>query len=195
LDLVLIDATNAWGYGYLTPRGLLREPPSALKRAGAVILTRCDQVAADALTKLKADVAGYAPYAPLVESTHWPTVSVNSEGRERALDEFRGKAAAAFCGIGNPAAFRHTLSQLGIDVAAFRAFPDHHPYRRADVESLEQWCEQLPAGGFVLTTQKDLVKLRIPTLAGRGLWAVRVGLAIRDGEAELHNLLQNVVTG
>jgi tetraacyldisaccharide 4'-kinase len=28
LDLVLIDATEPWGYGYLFPRGLLREPPA-----------------------------------------------------------------------------------------------------------------------------------------------------------------------
>src|SRR5262249_10280904 len=43
LDLVLIDATNPWGHGYLFPRGLLREPVSGLRRADAVILTRCDQ--------------------------------------------------------------------------------------------------------------------------------------------------------
>src|SRR5439155_4635434 len=46
LDVVLIDATEPWGYGYLLPRGLLRESPRGLKRAGAVLLTRCDQVGA-----------------------------------------------------------------------------------------------------------------------------------------------------
>ena len=44
LDLVLIDATEPWGHGRLLPRGLLREPPSGLRRADVVVLTRCDQV-------------------------------------------------------------------------------------------------------------------------------------------------------
>jgi len=195
LDLVLIDATNPWGYGYLTPRGLLREPPSALKRASAVIFSRCDQVPPDALARLKREVTRYATNVPLVESIHRPAAAVNSEGAERPLDEFRGKAVGAFCGIGNPDAFRRTLEQLGVIVTAFRTFPDHHAYRRADVESLEEWCEQLPPAAVILTTQKDLVKLRIQTLAGRALWAVRIGLAIQSEEKSFHNLLQNVVTG
>ncbi|MGE0376761.1 MAG: tetraacyldisaccharide 4'-kinase, partial [Planctomycetaceae bacterium] len=40
LDIVLIDTTNPWGYGHLLPRGLLRELPSALRRADLVVLTR-----------------------------------------------------------------------------------------------------------------------------------------------------------
>ena len=44
LDLVLIDATQPWGLGHLFPRGLLREGLGGLRRAGVVILTRCDQV-------------------------------------------------------------------------------------------------------------------------------------------------------
>src|SRR5262249_5942270 len=43
LDVVLVDASNPWGYGYLLPRGLLREPKSSLRRASVVLLTRCDQ--------------------------------------------------------------------------------------------------------------------------------------------------------
>src|SRR6185437_8849192 len=39
LDLVLVDATDPWGQGYLFPRGLLREAPAGLGRADAVILT------------------------------------------------------------------------------------------------------------------------------------------------------------
>src|SRR5262249_52484570 len=39
LDIVLIDATNPWGFGYLFPRGALREPIGSLKRAHAVMLT------------------------------------------------------------------------------------------------------------------------------------------------------------
>ena len=55
LDLVLIDATCPWGHGYLLPRGLLREPISGLKRADAVILTRCDSATRQAVQRDPAD--------------------------------------------------------------------------------------------------------------------------------------------
>src|SRR5262245_1460980 len=43
LDVVLVDATAPWGHGFLFPRGLLREAAGGLRRAGVVVLTRCDQ--------------------------------------------------------------------------------------------------------------------------------------------------------
>ena len=43
LDLVLLDCRSPWGNGYLLPRGLLREPLSALRRAHAIIFTRSRQ--------------------------------------------------------------------------------------------------------------------------------------------------------
>ena len=39
LDIVVVDATEPFGYGYLLPRGLLREPVKSLSRASC----RCDQ--------------------------------------------------------------------------------------------------------------------------------------------------------
>ncbi|MBI2431890.1 MAG: tetraacyldisaccharide 4'-kinase, partial [Candidatus Hydrogenedentes bacterium] len=43
-NILLVDATNAFGNGHLLPRGILREPVAAAGRATEIILTRCDQV-------------------------------------------------------------------------------------------------------------------------------------------------------
>jgi tetraacyldisaccharide 4'-kinase len=193
LDLVLIDATNPWGYGRLLPRGLLREPPSGLRRAGVVLLTRCDQVDADARRRLRERVASLAPDAPVVETTHRPTELVNSDREESPLISLRDRPVAAFCGIGNPAAFRRTLADLGASVADFRTYPDHHPYTRDDVAELERWSRTQPDGGLLVTTQKDLVKLRVVRLGERPLWAVRVRLAVEAGEEQLHERLRAAV--
>ena len=96
-----------------------------------------------------------------------------------------GRAVVAFCGLGNPDAFRSTLADLGATVLAFRTYPDHHPYTRDDVEALRAWAATFPAQTHVVTTQKDWVKLRTPDLAGRLLLALRVGFAFETGEAEL----------
>ncbi len=190
LDLVLIDVTEPWGYGHLLPRGLLREPRSSLRRAGLVVLTRCDQAARDRVEAVRREVRRYAPAVPVVETRHGPVELVNSGRSAAPLDGLRGRAVCAFSGIGNPDAFRRTLEDLGADVRGFRAYPDHHPYGRDDVESLRAWLRDLPAGGLVVTTQKDLVKLRVDRLGDRPLWSLRVRLQVLSGLGEFEERLR-----
>jgi len=195
LDLVLIDATNPWGHGRLFPRGLLREPVSSLRRAGAAVLTRCDQVQEKERGRIREVVARHAPAAPVAETVHRPRELINSKGQSVPLERLKDRPAAAFCGIGNPQAFRRTLEDLGAEVAEFRTFPDHHPYTRADVESLRDWARRLATDCTVLTTQKDLVKLCLPQLAARELWAVRIGLHVERGREELDRKLEEAARG
>jgi tetraacyldisaccharide 4'-kinase len=190
LDLVLIDATDPWGGGHLLPRGLLREPPSGLRRADAVVLTRCDQAAPEALADLRRRVARLAPGKPVAEAVHRPETLVNSSGAAEALARLQERPVAGFCGIGNPEAFRRTLVDLGSRLVDFHTYPDHHAYGREDVDALRERARGLPCDALLVTTQKDLVKLRVDQLAGRPLWAVRVGLAFRSGQAEVEALLR-----
>ncbi len=192
LDLVLIDATNPWGHGHLLPRGLLREPPSSLRRAGAVVLTRCDQVGRAERGGLRTVVGRLAPGVPIAETTHRP-VALGNGARTADLDTLRGRPVAAFCGIGNPEAFRRTLTDVGAEVVAFRTFPDHHPYARADVDDLRAWARQQATDCVVVTTQKDLVKLRLSDLGGRELWALRVALHVEVGQNEFDRKLEEAI--
>jgi tetraacyldisaccharide 4'-kinase len=185
LDLVLIDATCPWGYGYLLPRGLLREPIGSLKRADAVIITRCDLVSPEAVRAIRDVVMSVKPM-PIAESVHRPAEWRNGE-QTLPLDALTNRPIAAFCGLGNPDAFRQTLVKLGVNVIAWRTFPDHHPYSREDVESLREWARQLPADAAIATTQKDLVKLRVDRLGERELWALAIQLKVTTGEEALIN--------
>src|SRR6185437_5379102 len=105
---------------------------------------------------------------------------IDAEGRSHALDRLEGAKVVAFCGIDNPEGFRRTLTGLGVEVAGFRAFPDHHPYSADDVAELAEWARSLGAG-LALTTQKDSVKLRTPGLGPVPLLALRIGLEFLDG--------------
>ena len=192
LDVVLLDATNPWGHGHLLPRGLLREPPSSLRRAGVVVLTRCDQVSRAERDRLREAVGRLAPGVPVAETTHRP-VGLGNGAAAAPLERLRGGPVAAFCGIGNPEAFRRTLGDLGADVVAFRTFPDHHAYARADVDDLRGWARQQATDCVVVTTQKDLVKLRLSDLGGRELWALRIRLHVEAGGAEFDRKLEEVI--
>ncbi|MFP4347000.1 MAG: tetraacyldisaccharide 4'-kinase, partial [Desulfococcaceae bacterium] len=70
LDLVLLDCRRPVGNGRVLPRGPLREPLTALKRADAFVLTRCAGTAPD-----REDVPPFLPLGkPIFRSVHRPYV-------------------------------------------------------------------------------------------------------------------------
>ncbi len=180
-DIVLIDATNPWGYGYTLPGGVLREPISGLKRAHLVIITRSNFVSADALHAIKYRIARIAPTCPLVHSQHQPRLLKNTSS-ELNIEALHGRKVAAFCGIGNPTGFWKTLTDLGCELIDHWQFADHHQYQRSDVDDLMKWANALPADTWIITTQKDWVKLRIDSLAHKPLYALTIALVITEGE-------------
>jgi tetraacyldisaccharide 4'-kinase len=137
-------------------------------------------------------VAQTAPRAIWLELEHRPRALLAAGGRETELDALAGGRVAAFCGIGNPAGFRHTLETCGYDVAALREFPDHHAYGRDDVQSLAAWAEEQDVAA-VVCTHKDLVKIGLDRLGGRPLWAVAIGIAFHAGQSDLEAKLAEVV--
>jgi tetraacyldisaccharide 4'-kinase len=192
LDVVLIDATRPPARDHLFPRGTLREPASGLRRADAIMVTRSDQASADELASLRGWLSCRRPGTPVSVTAHAPLDLIGGEAPEPTA-VLAGKPVKAFCGIGNPNAFCRTLQSLGVDIVDYRVYADHHAYTRADVEDLQRWAETLPSDGAVLTTQKDLVKLRIAELGGRPLRAVRIGLQFRDGQPEFDTLLERCI--
>jgi tetraacyldisaccharide 4'-kinase len=192
LDIVLIDATNPWGFGHLLPRGLLREPVSSLRRAHLVVITRVDQAPRENIEAIRRRVANMRPDGAIAEATFPPARLINSTGATAALGSLSGRPVAAFCGIGNPEAFHKTLEKCGCQIADFQSFPDHHNYTRADVEDLERWSRGLEVEA-VVCTQKDLVKIALERLGEHPLWAIEIGTQIVSGgdvlEARLDRFL------
>lgn len=184
LDVVLLDAMEPFGFDHVFPRGTLREPLDALSRADVVMLSRADVVSDGEREAIRQRVAGYAPDAIWVEATHRPQRFLSCDGTSRALDDLREQPVAAFCGVGNPAGFRHTLQQAGLRVTAFREFPDHHAYREHDLEQLGRWAAESKVQQLVCT-RKDLVKIRERRLVDIPLAALTIELDITRGLREL----------
>jgi tetraacyldisaccharide 4'-kinase len=192
LNIVVIDATEPFGYGHVFPRGMLREPLANLRRADVVLLSRADLVTAEARRAIHDEVERHAPQALWTESAHAPQKLLAASGREAELRSLKGQKVAAFCGLGNPAAFRHTLEQLGCRIIAFREYPDHYPYDRAEIQNLLKWSTSSAAAAIVCS-HKDLVKVAVDQLGERPLWALVIGLQILHGEMELAARLTNLL--
>jgi tetraacyldisaccharide 4'-kinase len=188
LDIVLLDALEPFGYGRLLPRGLLREPLEGLVRAQVVALSRSDAVTTMQCGEIEARARSLAPQAAWLELAHRPSGFVTATGESLPLSELRGARVAAFCGIGNPAGFRHTLETSGLIVADLLALPDHCPYGERELARVKDW---LGAQGvqYAICTRKDVVKIPHTELSGKRLVALDIELEIVRGQAELEALL------
>ena len=164
---------------------------TGLARAKMVVLTRADMVDQSERSRIRAIVQQHAPQIGWAECRHAPSRLLAADGREESLQSLQGKRLAAFCGLGNPTGFRHTLEQCGYQVAAWREFPDHFVYNRNTVEELSRWIESQRAEAAVCT-HKDLVKLAVNELAGQPLRAVLVGLDFLSGQNELETRLNQL---
>jgi len=158
LDIVAIDATLPFGYGKMLPAGLLREPVTSLKRAGAVVITRCDQIIEAELGKLEEKLRAVNPDLVIARSIHAAVSVKSADEKEIGFETLKGRKVFAFCGIGNPDAFLKTIQALGCELVGSKAFNDHHHYTDACLADIRTQAGELGAD-LVLTTQKDWTKL------------------------------------
>jgi tetraacyldisaccharide 4'-kinase len=191
LDIVLVDALEPFGFDHVFPRGALREPVEALRRAELVCLTRADMVDRAQRRTIEARVRSVHPEALWCEVAHQPGELLSASGNRQPLTALAGRPVLAFCGIGNPAGFRHTLDGIGYRVVVWKEFPDHHAYTSVDLRKLGGWAAECRASAAICT-QKDLVKLGVDHIAGLELWAVSVEMQILAGREHLEAALERI---
>jgi tetraacyldisaccharide 4'-kinase len=155
LDVVLVDGRDPWGNGRMLPRGPLREPIASIRRADACVVTRTNGRTPDDLVSA---LERFNPEVALFHCRLEPRVFVKADGESIAPGSLKGFSAYAFSGIARPERFEDDLRGLGVRLAGSRRFPDHHPFRRRDLEEIA--LEARRCGAQVLvTTEKDLVRI------------------------------------
>ena len=156
LDIVLVNATDPFGGGAVLPLGNLREPLSALSRAGMIVLTHADAVEGERLEAVKERLRAYNADAPILEAAHKPDFLLDPRtGQRHKLSHLDGKKAVSFCGLADPSSFEDLLGRIGIETTQRWRYPDHYPYRPADIASINRVAAGLP----IVTTLKDMTRL------------------------------------
>lgn len=195
-DIVTIDATQPFGYNKMLPAGLLREPSSALKRADAVVITRCEQADETQLAELEEKLQSNNPGMIIAKAMHAAICVKSAAGEEISIEQLKGKKIFAFCGIGNPEAFFKTIRELGAKKVGSQVFNDHYHYTEKDMASI---CEQarLKDSELVLSTEKDWTKIK--QLPGSkedvpfGYLVIELKFVV--GEEEITRLIENSLSG
>lgn len=191
LNLVLIDATRPFGFDHLLPRGLLREPKRALRRADGVIVTRSDQVTPEERAALDTNIKKYHGKPPLAHAVHaWTAMRLGSKFCH--IDTLKTKHVFGVCGIGNPATFERQLSDHAEKLSGMAIYDDHYKYRSGEVSSIVNHAIERGASA-VVTTEKDWVKWRkVAEQVKLGLPVYRpvVAMEFLDGGDEVQALLE-----
>lgn len=204
LDIVTIDATLPFGYGRMLPAGLLREPVNSLKRADAVVVTRCDQIREAELSKLEEKLRQVRADMIIARSIHKPVCARAAGGKEISIEQLRGKKVFAFCGIGNPQAFLDTIRRIWAEPVGSKIYDDHHRYTPDDLSYIYEQARTAKAE-LILTTQKDWSKIigdfrfeisdlrkSLPSIP---LAYLAVELELIRGEDEIMRLIEETLSG
>jgi tetraacyldisaccharide 4'-kinase len=184
LDVLVLDATNPFGNRRLFPRGILREPVSSLRRAGAVVITKVSGVRPEVLGQIDRQVRIRCREGiPILRCDYVFDALVPCDGTgPRPPETLKEGKWLAFSGLGNNRFFETMLQNFGVRVAEFCPFPDHFPYDADDLAGILAKAS-LRGAERIVTTEKDLIRLEPLSPLPRNLFGVRVRPAFQ-GEGE-----------
>ncbi len=144
LKIVCFKKKDWIGNGQLIPSGPLREKIENLRNYDVVFLNG----KGDDDEKIKEVIYRLNPKIEIFESDYeiqnLNELDINSN-------------YLIFSGIGSPLSFKEILLENNINVVKEIIFPDHHRYKKKDIENVFQESKKLNAK--ILTTEKDFIKL------------------------------------
>ncbi len=190
LEICLIDRQAPFGNEFLLPRGTLREPPSNLRRANYIFITKS---IAGANTALIERIRKYNRTAEIIECTHQPLYLQNLYSDERLpLSFLQGKYIGAISGIAQPESFENGLRGLGSTLEITKRFADHHRFTDKELQEFITRCVRRDLD-MIVTTEKDSVRfphsvesLELP------VYFLRVEIQILSGHESWQSLVDRI---
>ncbi len=183
VDLLLINAERGLGNGWVLPAGPMREPPSAARRADAVILIESDHGASAADHTRVPLPSSLSAHPQLLRATLRPCALVapaGPAGWSEAPAALTGRPVLAVSGIADARGFYRMLRELDADLVGVLDYPDHHVYTPRDWQNIVAAARA--ADAVTVTTEKDLVKLERFPFERDSLYALRVEIAMEPGD-------------
>jgi tetraacyldisaccharide 4'-kinase len=153
INLLLNDYNRPFYNDQPFPAGRLRETRKGADRADAIIVTKCPpSIDEREKSQICTEILKYAKQdAPIFFSFTDYAGPLTYEGEPVSL-----KNVKMVAGIANPAPFAAYLEGR-FNVVDQMIFPDHHNYNDSDLQGLIKYLKN---DTFVVTTEKDMVKLK-----------------------------------
>jgi tetraacyldisaccharide 4'-kinase len=191
-DIVLLNAKAPFGNGFLIPRGSLRDPETALRRADTIILTGTMPDSEEAAA-CRRHIKRKFPDIPVLTASYQLKDLSRNWKEVYPISDLKRKRVLAFCGIANPDSFKYSLESAGAEIVSFISYPDHFRYAKGDVEMIAQRAKDERVE-MIVTTEKDGVKLSGFSDFFRNVYLLRIELVI-EPKYELERLILERIAG
>ena len=185
LDILLIDSHIGFGDHHLLPRGILREHLSHLRRAHLFLLTKVEDL--EISRPLEKKIHEIHPRAQVFHSHYQPMSLVDPKGEQEELYSLKGKKILVLSGIANPNYFSSLLRKCRTEIVSEAIFPDHHFYITKDLSSIK---EKSKGVDWIVTTEKDMLKLRRLGIDHLPIRALRIEMKIWEEEEFFRRIMQ-----
>lgn len=157
IDILLMDFERPLGNGFVLPRGLMREPASAIEHADIVVMTRSpDHFSDSSLERYDNKLKNMLSDKPVFFSSHRQYLAFSSSDKEMA--GLSGRNVFVVSGIADNVAFLSTIKSAAGGIAGSISFDDHHSYSEDDY-SLVLSEARAKGADAIVTTEKDYVKI------------------------------------
>ena len=185
INILLIDSHIGFGDYHLLPRGILREPLSHLRRAHLLILTKVEDPRT--CQPLEKKICEIHPSSRVFHSHYEPAGLVGPKEEQEELQLLKGKKILALSGIADPNYFSSLLRKCGMEIVREAIFPDHYLYTTKDLSFIEEKSKGVDC---IVTTEKDMVKLRKLNIDHLPLRALRIELKIWEEKEFYQRVLE-----
>ena len=163
INILLVDYHRLIIYDRLLPAGRLREPLNGKDRADIVIVTKCPKDLKPMEYRVITKAMNLYPYQRLFFSTieYGDLQSVFNETTSAAvISQLKDHHVLLLTGIASPRQMSHDLEPL-IPQLTPLTFSDHHNFTKKDVELINSTFAALPSPKLIITTEKDVTRLRL----------------------------------
>ncbi|MGB1316069.1 MAG: tetraacyldisaccharide 4'-kinase [Chitinophagales bacterium] len=160
LNIIITDYNKLYTRDKLLPAGRLREPISGAKRADIIIVSKCPPLLSKTeKNKIKLELKP-EKYQHIFFSSiaYLPLYSLFNQ---ELINFEKQKTVLIVSGIANPIPLEKEIEK-SFETVYIRQFPDHHNYKREDIESIIRTYENLDEENkIIITTEKDATRLLV----------------------------------
>jgi tetraacyldisaccharide 4'-kinase len=161
INILLVDYHRLIIYDELLPAGRLREPLEGKDRADIVIVTKCPTNLKPMAYRVVTKAMDLFPYQQLFFTTiaYGQLQPALHKGTTRELHELKDDNVLLLSGIASPRQLHHDLSPYCGNIQTL-TFADHHRFTQKDIHLINETFAAMEAPKCIVTTEKDLTRLR-----------------------------------
>jgi len=182
INILMLDSYKPFDNYHLLPAGKLRELPESLKRANAIVVSNSDRKELDdnvlsIILKTKKNI-------PLIKTSYKITElkSLNTK-RNISLNDAKKIRFYAFCGIANPESFIDLLKRNDLQIANYKAFPDHHTYTYDDIKIIIDFSVKNNIEDVIITEKDEAKIIELCQAAPLTFWSAKLEMIFKNYNA------------